>query len=74
MLFYIETLLLILCVFIVVRMAYLDRKIDAAKIELIIMVQELKQLRSMLGIAKAKGVIEIKPPKENPNGGTDWAS
>ena len=74
MLFYIETLLLILCVFIVVRMAYLDRKIDAAKIELIIMVGELKELRAMLGIAKAKGTIEIKPPKENPNGGTDWAS
>jgi len=74
MLFYIETLLLIMCVFIIVRMAHIDRRIEAAKIELIIMVQELKQLQAMLGIAKAKGVIEIKPPQENPNSGTDWAS
>ena len=38
------------------------------------MVQELKQLRAVLGISETKGVIEIKPPKANPNGGTDWAS
>ena len=72
--FYVETAILILCVFTVVKMAYIDRRIDATKVELIIMVKELQKLRAGLGISEAKEIIETQPPKAKIYGGHDWAS
>lgn len=72
--FYVETTILVLCIFIIIRMAYIDRRIDATKVELIIMVKELQKLRAALGISEPKEDIKIQPPKPKPKDYDNYAA